>query len=80
MTVYVVAGDGVRHNIMNLSYNGARDVGSAVGGGGGAMNSKKQYTWSSAIPSAIDEDDDVAGMDGAARDTKRMRAAMDSVA
>jgi hypothetical protein len=67
MTVYLQTNSG-RKNILNLNYNGARDVGCAV-----VMTGKK-HAWSAAATSVIDEDNEE-------EDTaKRMKTAMDSVA
>lgn len=79
MTVYVEdSSEGVpvkRYNLMNLDYNAARDV------GGTPVVAGKKHAWSSAMPSAIDDIDD-EDEDGGAdkRESKRMKAAMDSVA
>lgn len=72
MTIFVETDAKERHNILNLDYNGARDVGSAP-----AASTGKRHTWSSAIPSAIDDDDDEDTSDQA--DAKRLKASMDSV-
>lgn len=64
--------NGNKHRILNLDYNGARDVGCTAPVVGG-----KRHAWSSAVPSVIDDDSDGSG-DG--DDAKRMKKAMDSVA
>ena len=72
MTVYLQT-SGIKHNILNLDFNGARDVGCVP------VIAGKKHAWSSAVPSAIDDDDD-EGEGGLDRDTKRTKVAMDAVA
>lgn len=73
MTVYLVKSpEGERHNILNLNYNGARDVGCTV------VVTGKKHAWSAAMPSAIDEDEEDDTSE--AGTSKRMKIAMDSVA
>lgn len=75
MTVYLKTSTG-RKNILNLDYNGARDVGCAT------VVTGRKHGWSNAMPSAIDDgddDDEDAASPGAAS-AKRAKVAMDSVA
>lgn len=72
MTVYVEHDTVGKHNILNLDYNAARDV------GGTPVVAGKKHTWSSAMPSAIDDDED--DEDAGSGDAVRTKRAMDSVA
>lgn len=72
MTVYLKTSSG-RKNILNLDYNGARDVGCAT------VVTGKKHGWSNAMPSAIDDDDDEDATSPVAS-AKRAKIAMDSVA
>jgi hypothetical protein len=72
MTIYVEHDTVGKHNILNLDYNAARDV------GGTPVVAGKKHTWSSAMPSAIDDDED--DEDAGSGDAVRTKRAMDSVA
>lgn len=78
MTVFLQQPDGSRNNILNLDYNGARDVGCMP------VVTGHKHSWSCAIPSAIDDDDDEDNddneRDGSGSPTKKIKTAMDSVA
>ena len=81
VTFYVMMEDGERRNMFNCNYNGSPDVW-CTPATGGAMAGKK-HAWSSATPSAIDEDDDESDGAGGAASTntiKRLKTADNSVA
>lgn len=72
MTIFLGVGE-TKHNILNLDYNGARDVGCVP------VVAGKKHAWSAAVPSAIDDDEEDE-KDEEEKDAKRMKKAMDSVA
>lgn len=77
MTVFLQQPNGGRTNILNLDYNGARDVGCMP------VVTGHKHSWSCAMPSAIDDDDEDNNdeeRDGAGSPTKKIKMAMDSVA
>ena len=73
MTIYL-ATDAGKHNILNLDYNGARDVGCTP-----AIVAGKRHAWSSAVPCVID-DEEVDEVDSGEADQKRAKKAMDACA
>lgn len=74
MTIYIENDAIGRHNILNLDYNAARDV------GGTPVVAGKKHTWSSAMPSAIDDEDEEDEDGGNSGGGKRTKKAMDAVA
>jgi hypothetical protein len=79
VAVFVVGEGGKKNTLLNLDYNGSRDVGHASSA---SSSTGKKHSWSSAIPSAIDEDDDEEEEEGASSksSSKKFKVAMNSVA
>lgn len=73
MTVFLKTSTG-RKNILNIDYNGARDVGCAT------VVTGRKHGWSNAMPSAIDDGDDDEDATSPVASAKRAKVAMDSVA
>ena len=92
MTVYVVmmqqqpqTQTTVRKNIMNLNYNGCRDMSVSMvdgsGGSDGGDGGGRKHVWSNDVSSVIDcVDDDGDDGSGAGADSKRFKSALNAVA
>lgn len=87
VTFYVMmksSGVEKRRNIYNLNYNAVYNIVSSAAAGPGSLSSGacKRHTWSHAIPSVLDDDDEELdqGVELDGGQAKRIKLAMDSVA